>query len=199
MFDLDATLTKCESLPRIAEHFGLAQAMEELTAQTVAGHIPFEESFRQRVDMLATLPVDGVAQFLAGMPLFIQVVNFIKQNSAQCCIVTGNLSCYVELLCRKIPCVLYASTAIVENNKVQGVREILHKAAVVKAYQAQGRTCVFVGDGHNDVEAMQQADVAVGCALVHVPPLSVLAVADYIVHSEEELCGILGTFLGDRP
>ena len=52
IFDLDGTITKEETLPVIAKYFSIEEEVEELTKQTVMGHVPFVESFIQRVSIL---------------------------------------------------------------------------------------------------------------------------------------------------
>jgi phosphoserine phosphatase len=52
IFDLDGTITKEETLPLIARHFKVEEKIEELTRATVAGEVPFIESFIQRVNIL---------------------------------------------------------------------------------------------------------------------------------------------------
>ena len=60
IFDLDGTITKEETLPLIARHFKVEGKIEELTRATVAGEVPFIESFIQRVDILGKLPVSKI-------------------------------------------------------------------------------------------------------------------------------------------
>ena len=49
IFDLDGTITQEETLPLIAEHFGVTAEIEALTEKTVRGNIPFVESFIRRI------------------------------------------------------------------------------------------------------------------------------------------------------
>lgn len=52
LFDLDGTVTSKETLPIIAEHFGVQDQIAELTHHIVQGNVPFVESFIRRVNIL---------------------------------------------------------------------------------------------------------------------------------------------------
>ena len=69
IFDLDGTITKEETLPVIAKYFSIEEEVEELTKQTVMGHVPFVESFIQRVSILGKLPIDEIDALLEDVEL----------------------------------------------------------------------------------------------------------------------------------
>ena len=195
IFDLDGTITKAETLPIMAEYFNIHSQIEELTKETIAGNIPFMESFIRRVNMLSHLPVNEVSDLLATVELFPQLHRFIETNKNTCAIATGNLSCWVDKLCEKVGCETYSSSAFVENNKVIKIKEIIKKENVVSHYHASGCTVIFIGDGNNDMEAMRKADISIASGLLHYPAKSILSIADYAVFSEEALCRLLHQLL----
>ena len=197
VFDLDGTLTKEETLPIIAKHFSLEEEIEELTRQTVMGDVPFVESFIRRVSILGKLPIDEVDALLADVELHESIVEFIQKNREHCAIATGNLSCWVAKLVARIGCKTYCSEGKTENNRVMELTDIIKKEDVVEKFHAGGHRVVFIGDGHNDVEAMRAADVAIASGLTHTPTASVISVADYLVQDEMELCSRLKQLL--RP
>lgn len=191
LFDLDGTLTKNETLPLIAQHFHIEREIEQLTRDTVMGKVPFDQSFRRRVEILGKLPVSQVAEFLSGAELYPLAVEFIRKHAKNCRIVTGNLSCWTERLIRKIGCEFYASEALVSNDRIKKLVSVLQKGEIVRQYQRAGDEVVFVGDGNNDIEAMRVSDTAIAVALTHAPPAVVLAAADCCVTNEVELYGKL--------
>ena len=191
IFDLDGTITKEETLPLIARHFKVEEEIEELTRATVAGEVPFIESFIQRVNILGKLPVSKINQLLSQVEIYGDLVSFIQNNVDMCSIATGNLNCWIEGLSRKIGCECFCSLGDTENDKVIRLVEILKKEDLVKQYKAEGHRVVFVGDGNNDVEAMREADVAIASGLTHHPAPAAVAVADYVVFEEKELCELL--------
>ena len=195
IFDLDATITKEETLPLIAEHFNVQYEIGELTKQTMAGNIPFMESFIKRVHILGGLPIDDISVLLSNIELYSEVLNFIHKNREHCVIATGNLRCWIEGLVKKIGCEYYCSESDNENNAVKRLNKVLHKEEIVMFYKQQKEKVVFIGDGNNDVEAMRLADVSVASGMTHTPAHGVLSVADYLVMNEEALCRLLNQLL----
>ncbi|MDC3293788.1 HAD-IB family phosphatase [Alphaproteobacteria bacterium] len=191
MFDLDGTLTKAETLPIIAEHFGIENSINELTQQTINGNIPFVESFIKRVNILKTFSVSRISSLLAEVTLNQKLLDFIKQNPDSCVVCTGNLDCWISLLCKRVGCIYYSSSADIVNDNVDKLVSILRKEDVVERYKSMGYQVVFVGDGNNDSTAMQRSDISIACGVLHQPARSVLAVCDYLVYDENALVRLL--------
>lgn len=195
IFDLDGTVTSEETLPLIAKHFKVEQEIEKLTQETVQGNIPFVESFIRRVFILGKLPVDEVADLLATTKLYPKLFDFIMTHKDNCAIATGNLRCWIHKLTGKFGCKSYCSDAIVEDNHVVKLTQIIRKEEVVEQYQKEGYTVVFIGDGNNDLEAMRVADIAIAVGMTHNPSKSILPITNYLIYSEEALCRQLNQLL----
>lgn len=191
IFDLDGTITKEETLPLIARSFKVEEEIEELTRATVAGEVPFVESFIKRVGILGKLPVSKIKKLLSQVEIYDDLVSFIQSNVDMCSIATGNLNCWIEELVKKIGCECFCSLGETKNDQVVRIVEILKKEELVQRYKAEGHRVVFVGDGNNDVEAMRLADVAIASGLTHSPAPAAVDVADYVVLEEKELCVLL--------
>lgn len=191
IFDLDGTLTAAETLPMIGAHFGLEAQIAAMTERAIRGTVPYVENFISRVNLLGGLPVDAVARLLAGAPLHERLMRFVAAHAAQCCIATTNLDVWLAGLRQRLPCALYCSEAGVEDNAVTSLRTILKKESVVRDFQAEGWRVVFVGDGHNDMEAMRAADLSIASGLTHSPAPGVLSLADYLCCEEDALCRLL--------
>jgi len=188
IFDLDGTITAQETLPLIASHFQVQAEISELTKETIHGNIPFVESFIRRVHILGKLPVDEISDLLEEVKLHRKVLDFIHENKKDCIIATGNLDCWIEKLVMKIGCEYFTSEAIVENNRVNSIKNILKKELIVKKYQDQGEKVVYIGDGNNDMEAMRISNVAIATGLTHHPANNILPFSDYLIFSEKALC-----------
>lgn len=191
IFDLDGTVSTEETLPVIASHFHIEEEMGRLTAETVAGNIPFTDSFIKRVHMLSRLPVSEINALLGQVGLFSDISAFIAAHREHCVIATGNLDCWVEKLLSRINVESHTSSARVEDDHIAKITNILQKEDVVKMYKARGDKVVFIGEGNNDMEAMRLADISIASALVHPPATSVLSITDYLVFEEGTLCRLL--------
>lgn len=197
LFDLDGTVTSKETLPIIAEHFRCKDKIAELTAKTVAGNVPFVESFIRRVNILGQYSVKETSDLLAQVPLYPAIAKFISEHKSDCIIVTGNLTCWCEGLFKKIGCQCYGSEAECEDDKVVKLRTILRKEAIVDQYKALGETVVFIGDGNNDLEAIRHANISIAAGLTHNPAQSLLAVCDYVIFNEKALCRQMRQLCGE--
>jgi HAD superfamily phosphoserine phosphatase-like hydrolase len=197
VFDLDGTVTRVETLPIMARHCGLEDQINELTAKTIQGNIPFIESFIQRVGILGQHSIVALRDVLADTALFPAVVDFISRHADDCIIATGNLDVWVEKLCERLPCEVRTSDAHIRDDRVVKLKSILKKEDVVRELQARGETVVFIGDGNNDSEAMRTADFSIASGLVHWPARSVMDVADFAVFDEAALVRLLEHMAGD--
>lgn len=101
----------------------------------------------------------------------------------------------MEKLCRKVGCKAFTSKAIVKDNEVFKLTNILRKETIVREYQNQGYTVVVIGEGNNDLEAMRAADISIASGLTHKPANSVLGIVDYVIYEEEALCRQLNQLL----
>ncbi|MCR5177075.1 MAG: HAD-IB family phosphatase [Anaerovibrio sp.] len=195
VFDLDGTITKYETLPLIAKHFQVTEQINELTRATVAGQVPFIESFIRRVYILGKLPASEINELLSKVETYDHIVDFIHQHREQCSIATGNLDCWIDSLAGTIGCKCFCSSGLMKNDKVVKLTTILKKEDIVKQFKSEGHRVVFIGDGNNDVEAMRMADVAIASGITHSPAPGAISVADYLVLNEVALCRQLNQLL----
>ncbi len=188
IFDLDGTLTKCETLPMIAGHFDLGPEIREITERTVNGEMDFKESFERRVSVLGKIPPKDVAELLASVEIYPGLLNFIQSHRESCTIATGNLDIWIGSLAEKIGCECYSSKGRINSLGAVEAGSILDKRAVVDKYHSKGFKVVFIGDGDNDAEAMEASDIALGAAMTHPVAPRAKAVCSEVFSQEEKLC-----------
>ncbi len=190
LFDLDGTVTNQEILPLIARDLGLENEMAELTRKTMQGEIPFEHSFRIRVEMLARVPINRVQEIVSRVSISKPILNFLTNHVETSAIVTGNLDIWIQPLREKIPVCFYTSKAKYEGNTLLGIKSILNKGLIGKQYDLE-EVVVAVGDGNNDLEMLENAAIAIAYGGVHTPAEALLSIADYAIYQDEKLCQFL--------
>ena len=194
LFDLDSTVTKQEILPTISKKLGIYEKMSELTESTMRGEVPFKQSFLQRVDLLKNVPVSEVNEMVSKIQLNNHLGDCIRVNHDRCYIVTGNLDVWIDGLIRKIGMErnTFCSKAIVKNDYIEDVFNIVDKNAVIGQMVLP---FVAIGDGNNDAEMIEAAEVGIGYGGVREIAPAVLACASHAIYDEEKLVEFLERLL----
>ena len=198
LFDLDATVTKEEILPALAEQVGLLEEMREMTEKTMRGEIPFQSSFLARVEMLKTIPVSRVAEIVEKTPLNEELVQFIRTHASRCYIVTGNIDVWIEKLIKRIGLPMshcYCSSASVSDDYIISVYSVVDKEKIAKQFVVP---VVAVGDGSNDAEMVRLADVGIGYGGVRPVAYSLMCNATHVICDEHRLCSFLHMLCADE-
>lgn len=193
LFDLDATVSKVEILPMLAEQVGLLEEMRELTEKTMRGELPFKSSFLSRVEMLKSIPVSRVAEIVEQTPLNEEIVRFIQEHKECCYIVTGNLDIWIRKLMKRIGLPMahcFCSSASVVDDRLVSVNSVIDKGMVVKQFILP---VVAIGDGSNDAEMARLAEVGIGFGGVRPVAYSLMCNATHAIYDEKRLCSFLET------
>lgn len=190
LFDLDSTITKQEILPTVSKELNLFEKMSKLTESTMRGEVPFKQSFLQRAEILKNIPVSTVKSIVGNVQLNDNLVDFIQHNQNRCYIVTGNLDVWIESLIKKIGLEgnLYSSKALVEDDYIQDIFSVVDKNAVISQMVLP---YVAVGDGDNDAEMIENAEIGIGYGGVRSIAPSVLECASHAIYDENKLVDFL--------
>lgn len=189
-FDLDGTVTREELLPRIAALAGKRLEMAELTRLTLSGMIPFAESFRLRVAMLAHIPVAEVRACVASVSLDPHIAAFIAARRDDCVIITGNLDIWVAPLLERLGCRFFSSRGVVGEGGVR-LLSVLDKADAAETLLKEGRPLVAVGESVGDEPLFERAHYGVAFAGVHAPASGLLRLATHVAEDGRRLCALL--------
>lgn len=190
LFDLDSTITRQEILPTIAKKVGIFEQMSALTESSMRGEIPFKQGFLQRVELLKQIPISEVQDIISNIELNDRLVEFIHRNKGRSYIVTGNLDVWIEGLMSKLEMEknVFCSKALQEGDYVQDVFSIVDKDAVIRQMVLP---FVAVGDGNNDAEMIEAAEIGIGYGGVRPVAPSVLECATHVVYQEDKLVDFL--------
>lgn len=190
LFDLDSTVVREEILQTVSRQSDISEQMRRLTESSVKGGIPFKQSFLQRAELLRDIPISEVCRIVNEIPLNEKVVEFIRNNRERCYIVTENLDAWIRGLIEKIGIGshVFCSKAQVKDNYLQEVISIVDKSAVVSQMVLP---FVAVGNGDNDAEMIEAAEVGIGYGVTGEVAASVLNCASHVVYQEEKLVEFL--------
>lgn len=186
VFDLDSTITKIEILPEISKLIGKDKEMRALTEQTMKGEIPFKHSFIQRVELLKDISVEKINNIISEIPLNKKILQFISENKERCYIVTGNLDVWISGLMHKIGMDnhYFCSKAVVSEDKIDKIISVIDKRLTAQQFV---QPIVSIGDGDNDADMANLANVGIGFGGVRPIAKSLLENADYAFYDENKL------------
>jgi HAD superfamily phosphoserine phosphatase-like hydrolase len=189
LFDLDGTITDEEILPLLAREVGLFQEISELTARTIAGDIPFEESFKMRVDILKSIPISVCQSIVSKVKLNDNLMAFIAEFNHCSAVVTGNLDVWIKPLVDSIGIPFFCSKAKYDGNVLTGIESLFVKDTALEFFV--GRDVVAVGDGNNDLPLFKKASFSIAYGGVHRPAQSLFDDCHAACYESGALCQLL--------
>jgi len=184
-FDLDSTLTTVETLPFLAEKLGILEKYEDIVKKTK--NLPYDAALKERLSLFLPYPNEIVSSYLADIPVFPRIREFINANSKNSYIITSNLDIFVVDIVKRFGCKVYASKFLYDEVK------IINKAEIVEKLRKIDKVA-FTGDGENDAPALVAADFAFAASYAHEAAASAVFAADIEIFSDEELVKNLSYF-----
>ncbi len=193
-FDLDGTITRSELLPMIARELGLESEIRLLTDLTMAGTIPFEDSFRLRFAILRHAPLERIHRIVRDVELDPDIEAFIAAKRERCFVVTGNLDLWVAPLAQRLGCMFFTSTGGPLVNGIPGdIETVMRKNTAGLEIKRNFDRLVAIGDSHNDIPLFDVADTAIAFCGLHNTPDALISVSNYIAMDGISLCRLLNT------
>ena len=197
LFDLDATITRQEIFPTIAKETGIYNEIQNsnLGQNSINEQIPFKHLFLEQINLLKNIPVSVIQEMIYNIELNTKLVQFIQDNKTRSYIVTGCLDVWIEKLIHKLGMEknLFCSKAILGGGGyIQDVFSIIDKNAIICQMILP---FVAVGNGNNDAEMIDAAEVGIGYGGVRSISFSVMECASHIIYHEEKLVNFLNKLL----
>jgi len=217
IMDFDSTLVGIESLDELArastmdsfEKDAFISRFSELTNQAMDGKMAFEESLKQRIEMLHVTRTD-VEEFADELQLAItdsalQLRDWFEENASSIYVVSGGFEDYIVPVMEKLGIHeghIFANRFVYdENDVVIGIDRTSHlsrpkgKSIQVAALDISG-PIVMIGDGMTDYEVRAAGEADEFWAFTqHVARPSVVERADRILTSFDEIENLTDLFL----
>ncbi|NDF12824.1 MAG: phosphoserine phosphatase SerB, partial [Proteobacteria bacterium] len=173
--DMDSTIINQECIDELADFAGLKAKVSAITERAMNGELDFKEALRERVGLLSGMDesvlqkvYDERITFMAGAKTLVKTM---KQNGAQCILVSGGFTFFTSRVKDAVGFDLdEANILLIENAKLTGkVKEpILDKQSkrdalsfYTEKFDLKSHETMAVGDGANDLPMLQLAGLGV--------------------------------------
>ena len=201
--DMDSTLITIECIDELGDLAGKKTEVAGITARAMRGEIDYPQSLRERVGLLAGLPVSALEKVyqerLKLTPGAQTLLGACKKHGAKLLLVSGGFTFFTERLKERLGLDYTTSNVLeIERNRLTGkvLGDIVGaeaKAAkflsVVDELKIEKQETIAIGDGANDLKMMKEAGTSIA---FHAKPV-VRAQADFAL-SYSGLDGVLNLF-----
>lgn len=193
--DMDSTMIGQECIDELAEVLGLKDRVAAITERAMNGEIAFEPALRERVGLLAGLPVDLIDKVIRTRitlaPGARALVQTMKRHGAHTVLVSGGFTAFTEPVARQIGFdETRANELIARDGVLTGkvVEPIVGRKAkrdtlmeVAARLDIALADTIAVGDGANDLDMLREAGIGVA---IHAKPTVARAARVRIDHGD---------------
>ena len=174
VMDMDSTLIPVEFIDELAKAHGVAAEVAAVTERAMMGEMDYDESLRQRLQLLKGLEVSVVEKLSAELPLTDGAETLIRvlgQLGYRTAVISGGFSIAAEALKARLGIdYAYSNVLEVQDGKLTGavVGPIVNGARKAELLQtladAEGillDQVIAVGDGANDIPMLERAGLGI--------------------------------------
>jgi phosphoserine phosphatase len=173
--DMDSTIIGCECLDELADFAGIKDQVAAITERAMRGEIEFAPALRERVAMIAGLPIADLEQCYAERvrlnPGARILARTMAQDGARCVLVSGGFTFFAEKVAAAAGFqAARANWLQVEDGRLTGAvgEPILGREAKLATLQEEAAAlgaspadALAVGDGANDLAMIEAAGLGV--------------------------------------
>ena len=179
--DMDSTMIQQECIDELAAEAGVGERVAAITARAMNGELDFEDALRERVGLLAGLPVSIIDKVLEAritlMPGGPELVATMRANGAYAALVSGGFTRFTGPIAQRLGFHENRANTLLEEHgvltgkpgdpilgreaKVTALEEISERLSITPA------DAIAVGDGANDLGMLQLAGTGVA---LHAKP-----------------------------
>ena len=191
--DMDSTIVTGETLDELADFAGLKQRIAAITARAMNGELDFKAALRERVAMLAGLPLDALQRTWERVQLTDgahDLVATMRANGAYAALVSGGFSFFtsrVAALCgfhEHRSNTLLDDGATLTGRVAEPILDRDSKCATLTSLAAErglaSSDTLAVGDGANDLDMLHAAGLGVA---FHAKPIVAAAARARVDHA----------------
>ncbi len=172
--DMDSTIVTTETLDDLAAHVGLKEQIAAITARAMNGELDFEAALRERVGMLAGLPVEALESAWQAVEMSKGAETLIRTmaaNGTTCILVSGGFKYFTSRVAAR--CGFHedlSNDLIIADGKLTGgvTDPILDKHTKLQTLTARAASLGLAldetmarGDGANDLPMLGAAGLGV--------------------------------------
>ena len=174
VMDVDSTLIAGEVIDLLAARAGCADQVAKVTAATMRGDLDFAASLRERVALLAGLPVSVLGEVRRDVrlaPGARTLVRTLRRLGYRCGIVSGGFTQITDSLVTELGLDFSAANTLeIAGGKLTGqlagpIIDRAGKAAALRAFAGQAGVplsqTVAIGDGANDLDMIAAAGLGI--------------------------------------
>ncbi len=172
--DMDSTIVTAETLDELADFAGLKDRIAAITARAMNGELDFKAALRERVAMLAGLPVAALEQTWQRVRLTAgarELVATMRAHGARTALVSGGFTFFTARVAALCGFDLHRSNVLLDDGArltgfvAEPILDRDTKLATLTALAAeQGlalAATLAVGDGANDLDMLRAAGLGV--------------------------------------
>jgi phosphoserine phosphatase len=174
VLDMDSTLIRIEVIDELARAAGVVDRVSKITERAMQGEMDYDQSLRERVELLKGLDVKVLDRLAAELPLTEgaeTLIRVLKRLGYSIAIISGGFSRAADALKRRLGIdYAYSNNLEVVDGKLTGrvvgpIVNAQRKAELLETIaQAEGvllDQVIAVGDGANDALMLERAGLGI--------------------------------------
>ena len=172
--DVDSTFIQMEVIDELARMAGCFERVAGITERAMRGELDFPSALRERVALLAGLPMEQARRLLDDVPMTPGaevLVRTLKALGMRIGLVSGGFTFFVDEMKHRFGLdFAFANTLEVEEGRITGVvkgqivdadRKAQVLSDMAHVYDCRLDQCVAVGDGANDMHMLRLAGLGI--------------------------------------
>jgi phosphoserine phosphatase len=173
--DMDSTVVACECLDELADFAGMRREVAQITERAMRGEINFEAALKERVAMIAGLPLEAMQRCFDERvrlnPGIRTVTHTMAADGGRCVLVSGGFDFFTGKVAQAAGFHAHWGNKLIDDGEAltgRVVEPILGKDAKLNTLRAEAAgfgvtlaDTLAVGDGANDLDMVLAAGLGV--------------------------------------